>query len=136
MKRSITKVVSVLSVSAALVLGLSACSRPGTHGIASDESQRNAAVAELKARGFEDPVFVGDNFDVQPDELRLTAKVGTCRLTVSRTAIGDFDYRDTSWSKEQLEEVRAKNGGSLSSIVNASFIRENGKLLGWAHCLS
>jgi hypothetical protein len=131
------KVVPVLSASVALVFGLTACggTLPGTKGVASDESQRNAAVAELKARGFEDPVFVGDNTDVTPDEMRLTAKVGTCRIAVSRTAVGDFDYRDASWNKERLEQIRAKNGGSLSSVVNASFIIQNGVELGWAHCL-
>lgn len=133
MKRSITRrAVSVLTASATLIVGLSAC---GTAGIASSDDQRKAISVELEKRGFEDPTFVTDNYG-RNDEIRFDVKVGNCRLLVSRTGSGDFGYRDTSWNDEQLKKVRELSGGSLSSVVNASFIKAYGKELGWAHCLS
>ena len=132
MKRSTTRAVSVLSATAALIVGLSAC---GMRGVASSDEQRKAAVVELEKRGFEDPVFVADDTTNREDEMRFDAKAGNCRLLISRNANGDFGYRDTSWSEDQVKKVRELSGGSISSAVKASFIKTYGKELGWAHCL-
>lgn len=132
MKRRITKAVAALSTSAILVLGLSAC---GQAGIPSSDDQRNAVVAELEKRGFEDPTFVTDQYG-RTDEMRFNAKVGECRVFISRSGGGDFSYLDNSWSEDQVKKVRELSGGSMSSIVNASFIHKYGNELGWAHCLN
>lgn len=131
MQRSITKAVSVLSASAILIMGLSAC---GQAGIPSSDEQRNAVIAELEKRGFKDPTFVTDEYG-RANEMRFDAKVGECRIFISRSGDGDFNYMDNSWSEEQVKKVREMSGGSMSSIVNASFIETYGNELGWAHCL-
>jgi hypothetical protein len=126
------KAVSVLIAATTVAIGLSAC---GTMGISSSDDQRKAAIVELEKRGFEDPTFITDEYG-RADEMRFSAKVGECRVMLSVTNSGVFDYLDNSWSEEQLKKVREMSGGSLSSVVNASFIRTYGKELGWAHCLN
>jgi hypothetical protein len=125
------KAISVLSVAATLIVGLSAC---GTYGVASSKEQRDAGITELEKRGFEDPTFVTDQYG-NTDEMRFNAKVDNCRVLISIRETGALDYVDASWSDEQFKKVRSMSGGSMSSIVNASFIRTYGNELGWAHCL-
>lgn len=126
------KAVSVVVAATTLVLSLSAC---GSGGVPSSDEQRKAAMSELEKRGFQDPVFVTDEYG-GPDEMRFTAQLDDCRIFISRTEGGRFSYRDTSWTDQQLKQVAEINGGSVSDVVNASFIRTHGDELGWAHCLT
>ena len=128
MKRRTTPVVSFTLVATASVLGVSAC---GTYLPATQE-QKDAVVAELIKRGFEDPTFVTDQYD---QEMRFDAKVGDCRVFIARKDNGTFNFKDEQWNAEQVQKVRDISGGSMSSIVNASFIETYGEQLGWAHCL-
>lgn len=114
------------------MIGLSAC---GTSGVSSSDEQRKSAVMELEKRGFEDPTFVTDQYG-RTDEMRFTAKVGECRVSISRTGGGVYSYMDTNWTDEQRKAVDEIAGGSVADDVNASFIRTYGDRLGWAHCLA
>lgn len=113
-----------------LMVGLSACSldTPTT------EEQRKAALVELEKRGFEDPTFVTDQYGPS-GEMRFTAKLDECRIFVSRSGSGVYNFMDVYWTDEQRQAVAEAAGGSASDIVNASFVRKYGDKLGWAHCL-
>lgn len=129
MKRRTTKAVATLSASAALVLGLSACS--------TDESTRKAGIDELAARGFEEVKYVKDVGKSYNSPL-YTAKLDECRIDIVRDgSTGQLILAHTapSTAKEMSEAIRKKAGGPVSDIVNPSFLRDYAKEVGLQHCL-
>ncbi|MDB5186855.1 MAG: hypothetical protein JWM07_327 [Candidatus Saccharibacteria bacterium] len=120
------KVIIAPFVFVAFAFGLSACG--------SSTDQRNAVVADLEERGFENPTFVSDEHG-SDDKMRFDVQVGGCHILIAKTESGDIRFADVSWTDEQIDKIRTKNGGNFRGNVDADFVRNNANELGWAHCL-
>jgi hypothetical protein len=121
------KVVSVLSASAALVLGLSGCG--------SDSKARDASIEELTNRNFKDVKFMKD---VGPfgETMLFTGQAGTCRLEISRNDRGVYKYWTLPGVTEETQKaLDEKAGGKLVETVNASYIEMYGVELGLGYCV-
>jgi hypothetical protein len=128
MKRSFTRAVSVLAIATAATLSLSACG--------SDSKARDASVEELANRGFKDVKFMKDVGSFGSTML-FTGQVGTCRLEISRTENGRYQYWTLpNLSEQQQKAIEEKAGGRVVDTVNASFIEKYGADIGIGYCVS